>query len=136
MNTLSLNCIWALALSAVVLAAPSIEQEGVVDLQPPPIVEKDVVDGLVDAGDDTRDGVLDNSGDIYRMEGTIDVGYLERDRLPLVLAASQHVVPAKDDVAEGTVDLAYAYLFAKPQKATIDDLMPVEFFEPVHVADQ
>lgn len=130
MNVLAINCIWVLALSAIVAAAPSdIEQEGVVDMQPPPIVEKDIMDGQVDSGDDARDGVLDNSTiDIYRMEGTMDVGYL--DNLPVV-AAAHPGEPPKDDKAEGTIDVAYTHFYSKPQKASIDEHMPVEF-----VADQ
>lgn len=138
MNMLSTSIIWALALFAVATANPLAEKDGVIDThQPPALVEADVMEGVIDSGDDTRDGVLDDSADIFRMDGALELGYMENlNHLPVVMAAALHQVePTKNDVAEGTIDLSYVYQLSKPQKAAIDDVMQVEFIETMDAAN-
>lgn len=132
MNVISINCALALMLGVVavlVAADPIVEQNGVIDVQPPPIVEEGVVEGTVDTGaDDTRDGVLDDLEAIYKKDGILDVSYSHLAIVGAALKPAAAPLPI-DAGVEGTIDLAYSHQFAKPNRAAIDEYMPVEFIE-------
>lgn len=139
MNVRSIICIWTVALVAVAVAVPLVEVDGVLDGHPP-VVEEVIVDGVLDLGDDSRDGVIDDGTDHYHnFDGFVDINYLDRDGIPFVMQGNvdQQVIsslPAfvplaqlvEDETAtaDGFIDVAYV---VKPLQAAVQvEAMPVD----------
>lgn len=122
MNVRSIICIWTLALVAITVAVPLVEKEGVLDAHPPPIVEAEVVDGAVDLGEDSRDGLvdsgylLDTDGFPFAMDGQIDHQVISS--LPAFVPMSDQVMD-ETSFADGILDVAYLLQPVQPLKEVV-----------------